>query len=89
MTELDLYKFITDNEVEWHRHDNEGEEDIIIMPYIFHLEEFSEITKDYDRDGQGLDIKLMNGYVCIWMKDLCEYFGVEMNNIFKGNNYDE
>jgi hypothetical protein len=86
MTELDLYKFITDNEVEWHRHDRDGEDDVIIMPYIFHLEEF---TKLFNVNEEGVDIKLMNGYVCIWMKDLCEYYGVEMNNVFKGNNYDE
>ncbi len=86
MTELDLYKFITDNAIEWHRHDRNGNDDVIIFPYIFQLEEFSKLFKNYD---EGLDIKLMDGYVCIWMRDLCEYYGVEMNNVFKGNNYDE
>ncbi len=90
MTELELYKFITDANVEWHRENNEGKDDIIIMPYVFNLKDFCELVKNYDDDGEGLQMRLMSGsYVAIWMKELCDYFGVEMNNVFKGKSYDE
>jgi hypothetical protein len=88
MTELELYKFINDNNVEWHKRDNEGTEDVVILPYIFLLEEFSKLIKDYDSD-EGLILRLQKDYVGIWMKDLCEYFGIELNNVFKGQDYDE
>lgn len=87
MTELELYKFITNSNVEWHRESNEGEEDIIIMPYIFNLEDFSKLVKNYDNDGQGLQMRLMNGsYVAIWMRNICEYYGIEINNVFVGED---
>lgn len=81
MTELELYKYINDNNVEWHIQDNDGEEDIIIFPYIFQIDEFSKLIKGYTGDG-GIECHLMDGYFGIWMKDLCEYYGVEMEKVF-------
>lgn len=86
MTELQLYKYINDNNIEWHRHENEGVQDVIILPYTFQLEEFNELIKNYDTDG-GLPCVLRNGYCGIWMKDLCEYFGIEIDNVFTGEEY--
>lgn len=86
MTELELYKYINDNNIEWHREDNDGTSDIIIFPYTFQIDEFIELVKDYTGDG-GIECRLMNGYFAIWMNDLCEYFGVEINNVFKGDDW--
>jgi len=85
MTELELYKFINDNNIEWHRQDNDGTPDVIIFPYTFHLEEFFKVIKDYNIDDGGLEIRLLNGYVTIWMNDLCEYFGVDIDKVFTGD----
>ena len=86
MTELELYKFINDNSIEWHRQDNEGTPDILIFPYVFQLEDFCKLIKDYDTDDGGLIIRLrsLNGYVAIWMGELCEYYGINMDNVFIG-----
>ena len=35
MTELELYKYINDNSIEWHRQDNDGTPDIIMFPLTF------------------------------------------------------
>jgi len=86
MTELLLYKFINDKNIEWHRQDNDGIPDIIIFPYTFYLEDFFEIVKDYNTDD-GLEIRLKDGYVAIWMNDLCEYFGVDIDKVFVGDGY--
>ncbi len=88
MTELGLYKYISDNNIEWHRHNNEGVPDVVILPYTFQLEDFNKLIENYDTDD-GLEVRLKNGYAAIWMKDLCEYFDVEMDNVFKGENYDD
>jgi hypothetical protein len=84
MTELELYKYINDNDIEWHRHDNDGKQDIIILPYTFQLEGFSKLIENYDPD-EGLEMRLKNGYVGIWMNDLCEYYGIDMDKVFCGD----
>lgn len=40
MTELELYKYINDNNIEWHRQDNDGTPDIIMFPLTFQIDEF-------------------------------------------------
>ena len=87
MTELELYKFINDNDIEWHRQDNDGNSDVIIFPYTFHLEDFCKIVDGCNEDEGGLEIRLLNGYVAIWMNDLCEYFGVDINKVFVGDGH--
>lgn len=83
MTELDLYKFINENDIEWHRQDNDGMPDILILPYIFQLEDFCKLIEYYDTDDGGLIVRLRNGYAGIWMKEICEYYGIDINNVFK------
>jgi hypothetical protein len=29
---------------------------------------------------------MMNGYFAFWMKDICEYYGIEINNVFVGED---
>ena len=82
MTELQLHKFINDHNVEWHRRDNEGTPDIIIFPYVWYLEDFCEIVKDYKIDDGGLEIRLVNNYVAIWMNDLCEHYDIDIDKVF-------
>lgn len=87
MTELDLYKFINDNSIEWRREINDGADDIIIFLYTFQLDGFIKLIKKYSFDDGGLEVRLMDGYLCIWMNHICEYFGIEMDNVFVGNPY--
>lgn len=83
MTELELYKYINDNDIEWHRHYNNGEQDVVILPYIFQLEDFAKLISNYNTD-EGLEMRFQNGYVGIWMKDLCDYFGIDYEKVFCG-----
>ncbi len=83
MTELDLYKYITENTIEWHRQDNEGTPDIIIFPYVFQIEGFSSLVKSYVAD-EGLEVRLRDGYIAIWMKDLCDSYDIDMDKVFIG-----
>jgi hypothetical protein len=84
MTELQLFRYIHENNIEWHRQDNDGTPDILIFPYVFQLEDFCKLVKGYNIDDGGLIIRLMNGYVAIWMGELCEYYGINMDNVFIG-----
>ncbi len=50
MTELELYKFINDNSIEWSKEINDHTEDILIFPYTFQMDRFVELVKDCDFD---------------------------------------
>jgi len=80
---LELYKFIKNDSIEWHKIDNDGMSDILIFIYIFNLEEFCKLIKSYDNDGEGLVIRLFDGYIAVWMRDLCDYYGIDVDKIFE------
>jgi len=84
MTELKLYKFIYDRNVEWHRIDNNGTPDIAIFPSLRNIQEFADLVKDFRAGDGGLEIRLRGTYVVICMKDLCERFEIDMDEIFVG-----
>lgn len=86
MTGLELYKFISDNKIEWHRLNNNGAEDVVILPSFSQMDAFSQILSPCMFDDEGIQCNLKHGYLAIWMRDICEYYGIEMNNVFKGKN---
>jgi hypothetical protein len=86
MTELQLYQWITENNIEWHRFDD----DVWIMPYDFQFESFCDLLRDsYIFDEQPLDIKFRVGlnysYLIIPMQYICDYFEIEIENVFKND----
>lgn len=84
MTELELYRFITDHDIDWRGESNEGAQDILIFPFIFQLEAFCQLINQYQTDESPLTIKVhpSSSYAAIWMRDICEYFGIDMENVF-------
>ena len=81
MTELQLYKFIY-KRIELRRMDNNGKSDVMIYLYIHELEDFCELIKGSVIGDNGLEMRLLNNYVAIWMDDLCQYFGLDIDKIF-------
>ena len=83
MTELDLYRFIQEYDIEWHWFKNNGEEDVTIAPNFSEIQYFHEIvTPDLFDDG-GIECYMMDGYFTIWMQDICDYYGIDINNVFR------
>jgi len=81
MTALELYRFIQDNNVEWHYEDNNGSIDVIIFPYNSSMEAFMKLTQGYDPDG-GIECRLKDGYFAVWMDEICYYFGIGLEEVF-------
>jgi hypothetical protein len=81
MKALDLYKYITENNIEWHYRDNEGEEDVLIFPFTYQIDSFIKLLTP-SLFGEGIDCTLMHGYFAFWMKDICEYYGIELSEVF-------
>ena len=82
MTELDLYRFIVGNNIEWHWNNNEGTQDVIIFPSIYELEEFQKLLTEHDFDDNGISCTMKKGYLAIWMKDLCEAHDIKLERVF-------
>lgn len=87
MDSLELYKFINDNNIEWHRLDNQGSEDILIFPNYGEVFKLNEILSPCLFDDGGVECVMKDGYLAIWMRDICQYYNIDMDNVFKGNGW--
>lgn len=90
MTELELYKFIEEFSVEYHWGMNDNIKDVVIMPYSFNLDDLEKLIESFiiDQD-EGLEIVLKHGYVCVWMKEICEWYDIELEKVFEKTNEDK
>lgn len=88
MTAIELYKFVKENEIEWHWRDNNGELDVILFPSIYHIEEFNKILAPSHFDDGGIKCRMMHGYFCFWMRNICEYYGIKMEDVFEEKEED-
>ncbi|MDO5977797.1 hypothetical protein [Flavivirga spongiicola] len=71
-----------------YKRDNERSEDIVIFPGYSELHGLNKILSPCSYDDGGIECALMDGYVAIWMKDICEYHGIECSKVFIGENWD-
>ncbi|HNG68591.1 MAG TPA: hypothetical protein PLP63_06585 [Saprospiraceae bacterium] len=81
MTELQLYKFINDNDVEWRYDWNKDQEDVIVFINSYLIDDFCELIKSYFDDAH-IECALRDRYICVWMDDLCSHYGIELINVF-------
>lgn len=84
MKTLDLYKFIENNSVEWHREDNNGTPDVWISMYIFQVEEFHKLftPRLFSYFEEGIDCIMRESYIVFQMKDICEFYDIELDEVF-------
>lgn len=82
---LDFYKFISDNDIEYHYRENKvygkSVEDVIIFIPSYLAEEgvkFFEWICD-----EWYPCIIHNTYLCIWMNDFLESYDIEAEEIFK------
>ncbi len=83
MTELQLYKFITNNQVEisWRG------ESLILWIGNYYLSDFTLMLGYNIFDEGGIECRLcFDGSVGIDIVPICEYFDIEPTNIFQKNS---
>jgi len=86
MKTLELYKFVTEHNIEYHWNND----DVIMFVDNYLINEWNQLLESgitYD-DG-GIECRMKDGYLCFDMKNICEYFGIELNNVFTKQNWDE
>lgn len=79
MTAIELYKFTRENKLEWHWYD----EDVILFIPNYDLDDWNKLLGHGITDEDGLECVMRDGYFCFCMKDICEYFGIDINEIFE------
>jgi hypothetical protein len=88
MTELELYKFVKDHNLEyhWHTHSlgyHNDIKDVIMFVPIHQLGEFCKLLGQSIMDEDGLECTMKYGYIVFWMDEICEHFDIELSNVFK------
>jgi hypothetical protein len=58
------------------------------LPNFYQIEEFNKIASSNIFEEEGIECRMKDGYFAIWMKDICEYYGIELDEVFKGG-YEE
>jgi len=82
MKALDLYEYIEQTGTEWHYANNQGYEDVLIFAYFYNLQAFYQLLDPTIFDDEGIECVLKDGYMAIWMSHICEYYGIELDEVF-------
>lgn len=81
MSELELYKFLEEHEIEY-RWERQNTEFLVWIPFYL-LEDFTEmIGEDYFCEG-GVDVNLQYSWVCIDITNIAECHSIDLENILK------
>ena len=79
MTELDLYKFINERDVEYHWDDKNN---VWMFVYYPELYDFNKMLGNNITDEDGIDCVMKDGYICFEMTGICACFGIDPENVF-------
>ena len=81
MKKLDLYKFVHENNIEYHKDDSDDLE-IILFINNYLLDVWCKILGNGILDEEGIECVMKEGYFCFHMKEICDYFGIDIEEIF-------
>jgi len=70
MKSLDLYKFVTDNQL------------LLFIPYYL-IDDWSKLLGSKIFKDEGIECIMKCSYFCFWMMDICDRFDIDMYEIFK------
>jgi hypothetical protein len=82
MTAIELYRYIHENNIEWHRYEHEGEMDILICPYWWHIEDFCKLLGASDFEDAGVECHIKDNYFAIWMSGICDHHDIDIDEVF-------
>ncbi len=79
MTELDLYKFVKDNNLEYHEW---AKDEILLFVNYDRITEFRKILDATLFEEDDINCVMKDGYFCFEMTDICEHYGIDHTKIF-------
>ena len=85
MTELDLYKFLNDEDNGVQQYNWVGEE-FLVWISLWYLEDFTKMVGyNYLSEGE-IDCNLQSDCICIDIVDIAEYHDINLENILEKEN---
>lgn len=80
MKATELLRYILKTELEW-RWEND---DVIVWVPFYELQDFHELVKGNGGvfDDGGIECHMVNNYIAIEMKCFCDYYGIELEDVF-------
>ena len=81
MNALDLYKFVNDNKIEYHKSMSD-ENEIYLFVNNRLIDKFNKLLGLSIIDDGGLNCVMKDGYIAFEMKYICEYYDIEITEVF-------
>ena len=81
MTELDLYRFVTTNNLEYHKGGYHSTDIYMFVPILL-IDEFNKLLGSFALDDGGIDCVMKEGYFSFEMHDICENLDVDPSKVF-------
>ena len=78
MTELELYKFIEDHEIEY----NWDSKQIYMFVDFCYLDRFSRLLGSTYLTNNTLECVTKDTHIAYEMTEICEHFDIELKNVF-------
>ena len=84
MKAIDFYKFINENNIEFHWHENNEtkERDVIFFPSYWQIKDMAKLLSNTDFDDEGIRCQMKDGYFAFWASDILDAHGIELTEIF-------
>lgn len=83
MTEYEAKLLILEYGIEWEKTNNEqNNEDVLIRLWDFELIIFIDIFHSYF-ENKSVNVVIHSKQICIWMSEICDFYGFEIDNLFK------
>jgi len=79
MTAIELYKFVHDNELEYHWYDD----DVLLFVPNDLLDKWNYLLGYNIKAEDGIKCIMKDGYFCFDMQYINDYFGIDSTEIFK------
>ena len=85
MTELELYNFIEDNNI--HYRYNNGDDVLLFLNHSL-IDSFWGLLGSYVSSEGLIEVLLKKNELIFHMNGICEYWGIELNKVFKNKEND-
>ena len=82
MTELQLYKYVSDNQLEWKWDTIKEEENVLLFLQFDELEGFCKLAKEFFDSDWSIPTWIRSFHAVILMSELCFFYDIEMENVF-------
>ncbi|TVM01524.1 MAG: hypothetical protein CV087_10755 [Candidatus Brocadia sp. WS118] len=88
MNALDLYKFVTENNLEYNRLEyDSGEVEVLLFVEYYNISDFASLLGAGAFDDSGIECHMKDGYMVFEMNGICDDFGIDIDEVFPKKEY--